>query len=92
MSDWVSLVHSPFVEAANLVAVVVFLEEETFACLAISISFRALSLAVGDGGFVVVGSSVYWVSSAVACVTAVGKGDLAVSWGVHEVDAVVAVV
>ena len=85
--DLGSSVHVSVVEPADLVAVVVLLEEEAIA----PSSLIACLLTVLKGSLVVIRGTVAWVSIADTIVAVVSEGDLAVSWSImHPVDVSVA--
>lgn len=88
-----TLVHAVCIETTDFMSIVVFLEEEAFALVAVCASCTALILAVSNSFLVIVGRTVYWVTSAISSAARASQIDLAVGWSiVHEVDGVVTVI
>lgn len=88
--DLLSPLHSTCVEAADLMAIVVLLEEEALATSAVLLSLGAFLLAEGNG-FLIVAScfvrSILWVGVAFTTAAAISQGNLVVRRSVvHPVD------
>ena len=75
------------VETANLMSVLMFLEEKSFTFEMLAMSLFTLSFTVFNGFLVVIGSAIYWVGITDIILAIISQRNLIIFWAIlHEVD------